>query len=395
MSMPEVCRHRAQLGAQQGRVLRRSYLEKRHVPAASSLLLVLALCWPAKCAAQDADHANASSSNEFATMATTDGPPGLFTVESGDVLAKGTLLASLFSNKFSRAPGGVTILNNGFTVAVGVTKHIMLYGNFEPDVHMHVDLPSQLSLWWAKESPGTYPPYEGAFASPAAPDYPALPPGNNPVYVEDYPFAAFQSTDRSPVTLGIKANFWSDDRGDPVSVSLRNDFILPTRTSLYELTNYGPQTGTYADTVSVAISRHLKRWHGILLAVNIGYNLPRDPWIATELSHHVAIEEQDVIALAGRQLFGGGVDFLTTRRVQLLMEFNNVFFQESKVWGEDGNATQDWTHDPRNPVDGIWGVRFYATKTLGIELGYRYMINLYHMPDRNGFVINVGKSFHL
>jgi outer membrane protein OmpA-like peptidoglycan-associated protein len=65
-----------------------------------------------------------------------------------------------------------------------------------------------------------------------------------------------------------------------------------------------------------------------------------------------------------------------------MSEYNAVIFVSS--------ATPNNSFGPRDPVDGIWGVRLYPFRKLYIDAGYRYMLNLSNAEDRNGFVIKVG-----
>ena len=51
-----------------------------------------------------------------------------------------------------------------------------------------------------------------------------------------------------------------------------------------------------------------------------------------------------------------------------MSEYNGLVFT--------GAATPDTTFGARNPVDGVWGARFYILPQLLIDAGYRYMLNL-------------------
>lgn len=44
-----------------------------------------------------------------------------------------------------------------------------------------------------------------------------------------------------------------------------------------------------------------------------------------------------------------------------------------------------------NPVDGVWGARWYFLNTAALDVAYRYMLNLHQLNDRSGFTIKVSK----
>ena len=320
------------------------------------------------------------SSISVAPVPATTGGPGLFTVETAETLPKGVFTTSAYLNKFSRAPGSVTVLSAGFSLAAGLTKKITVFAQFEPYRYLNIGEPSQLSL----RQPAGCP--HDVFKAPI---YCGLNPGplhnswKGPAagYVQDYPFAAFNNSDWGPVTLGFKVNFWSETRGDPLSVSLRTSFIIPTNSAKAELDKSGAQSGALNYSFSLGLSKSFRR--GIVLANNVTYVVTRNPQ-----SHG-----QTLLTPGDEMIFGQGFIFFAQHRLQLLTEYTAVFTQEGHAFGVVGIDTENTSVGPSTPVDGVWGVRWYCRKSAALDVGYRYMLNLRQVQDRSGFVFKISKSF--
>lgn len=316
----------------------------------------------------------------FAPAPTTAGTPGLFNVETAESLPKRTLTVAAYANKFSRAPGSVTALGTGFNVAAGLTNKITVFAQFEPYRHLHIGIPSELSL---RQPAGC------AHNVFQAPIYCGLNPGplhntwHGPAagYVADFPFAAFNNSDWGPVTLGLKANFWSETRGDPLSVSMRASFVIPTESAAAELAKFGAQAGALNYSFTLALSRTLNR--EIVLANNITYLVTRNP----------QAHGQTLLTPGDQIIFGQGFIFRAQHRLQFLSEYTGVLGQEGHGFGLIGIDTENTSQGPSDPVDGVWGLRWYFAKSAAIDVGYRYMLNLSQVHDRSGFTIKLGKSF--
>ncbi|HET7209041.1 MAG TPA: hypothetical protein VFI95_20865 [Terriglobales bacterium] len=333
---------------------------------------------------KDAEPRRAAKSEEiplvFAPAPTTAGTPGLFNVETAESLPKRTLTVAAYANKFSRAPGSVTALGTGFNVAAGLTNKITVFAQFEPYRHLHIGIPSELSL---RQPAGC------AHNVFQAPIYCGLNPGplhntwHGPAagYVADFPFAAFNNSDWGPVTLGLKANFWSETRGDPLSVSMRASFVIPTESAAAELAKFGAQAGALNYSFTLALSRTLNR--EIVLANNITYLVTRNP----------QAHGQTLLTPGDQIIFGQGFIFRAQHRLQFLSEYTGVLGQEGHGFGLIGIDTENTSQGPSDPVDGVWGLRWYFAKSAAIDVGYRYMLNLSQVHDRSGFTIKLGKSF--
>jgi len=201
--------------------------------------------------------------------------------------------------------------------------------------------------------------------------YRVLGAGQTPGYVEDYPFAAHNGGGVGPVTIGVKFGLLSERSGAPVSLSVRNDFIIPTVTGLGPLLVNGTQTGQFNDQIGVALS---KNWNGqLILTGDYGFRFTKNPSFA-------GVQSMDQ---ANQSIVGVGFVAFPQKRIQLMTEYTVVLFS--------GGTAND-SFGARDPVDGVWGVRLYPQTSIAVDLGYRYMLNLSNAEDRSGFVIKIGAT---
>lgn len=294
---------------------------------------------------------------------TTSGTLGLFTLESGEMLESGWSM-SAYGNRFTRMPGSVVVSNYGLTVGWGFRKRVNFYTGFQPEVATQIGSPGELSL--------RTPPDVIAFPQFQNTIYRSLGPGGHPGYVEDFPFASRNDSGPGNVTVGVKFGLLSEDAGARLSVSIRNDFIIPTRTTLMSLLGNGTQTGEFDDMIVVAASRNF--FNLVTVVGNFGYMLTRDPRAGGARD----LRQADQLHI------GSGLILFPAKRIQFLNEYNGIVFA--------GAATPNTTFGARDPVDGIWGLRVYIIPQAAVDIGYRYMLNLSNATDRKGFVIKLGIS---
>jgi hypothetical protein len=329
--------------------------------------------WPAEQASdKKPDQKNGGSSEyrpapKFTPMLATTGTIGLFTVETGDTLPKGGFAISGYGNKFGRMPGSVTVFQIGVDLSYGITDRINFYGSFVPYGHTHIGNPTQLSL---SSFFSGLPLYPGTI-------FPTLTPlgVGTPGYVEDFPFAASNNGGVGNITLGLKLGFLSERRGDPVSLSVRNDVVISTRTRLEQLLANGTQASPLSDLVSIALS---KQWSNVITAtLNTGFMFTKD-----------AVDSgQTLVHMADQFRAGAGFIMFPESRIQPMSEYSAVMFTTS------GNSfTPDTVFGARDPVDSVWGVRIYPWKNIAFDAGYRYMLNLKGADDRHGFVFKIGAA---
>jgi outer membrane protein OmpA-like peptidoglycan-associated protein len=309
---------------------------------------------------------------KFTPILATTGTLGLFTLETADTLPKHGFTFSAFGNKFGRMPGSVTILELGVDLSYGITDTLNVYAAFDPYGHVHVGCPGQLSL---RSIPlNTCAPVSTGIPVPNT-FFPAVP-GSAPGYVEDYPFAANNTGGIGNLTLGLKYALMSERHGAPVSFSVRNDLVISTRTDENKLLANGTQSSPLSDMVSLAVS---KQWSNVITATfNFGYMFVRAPR-----------DSQTNILLAMPDQVRTGVGFLMfpESRFQPMVEYSGVVFVSAPATPPDN------TFGARDPIDGVWGLRMYPWKNIGIDLGYRRMLNLRDLNDRSGFVIKIGTAY--
>lgn len=323
--------------------------------------------------AQRAGASAKSSNNDFRAapqytpMLATTGTIGLFTVETADTLPKGGFAFSAYGNKFGRMPGSVTIFQLGMAFSYGITDQFNVYASFVPYGHTHIGNGGQLSL--APQNIANQPYPNSIFHRLCA----ICAPG----YVEDFPFAANNSGGLGNVTLGLKYAFFSERHGDPVSLSVRNDFILATDVGLTRLLGNGTQSSPFADLISVALS---KQWGNVITATfNSGFEFIRNPRDNNG---------NPIVQMADQFRTGAGFILFPEGRFQPMTEYTAVVFTNNNF-----AHTPNTTFGARDPVDGVWGLRMYPWRNLAIDVGYRYMLNLKNLNDRSGFVVKIGTAY--
>ncbi len=314
-------------------------------------------------------------------MPATTGGLGLFTVESGETLPKGGYAFSSFANKFSRAPGSVTVLELGTDFSVGVRDWLTLYVQMNPHRHVHIGNASQLSLD-TPVSPA-FQQFDSTFYRSLRPCAPPSVPCTAPAYVEDFPFVSGNGGGFGEVHVGAKFGLLSERRGSPVSFSIRGEVLIPTRTGFNDLLNNETQTGKTNFLFGAALSKHV--WgNSILATANWSYEFTQDPSV-TALNTTTGATQNLHVGMADQMLVGAGLILFPERRLQFMTEYTGLIFV--------GTHTPNTSFGARDPVDSVTGIRVYPTKWLGIDLGYRSMLNLTQVNDRNGFVIKVGTVY--
>jgi outer membrane protein OmpA-like peptidoglycan-associated protein len=311
----------------------------------------------------------------FTPMLTTTGTIGLFTLETAETLPKRGFAFSAYANKFGRMPGSVTVLEFGIDASYGITDNLNVYASFDPYGHVHVGCPAQLSLRSIPLNTTSCAPLMTGLNSGVNPLYPVTL-GSAPGWVEDYPFASNNNGGIGDITLGVKYAFLSQRHGDPFGLSVRNDLIIASRTDEIKLLNNGTEGSPLSDMVSLALS---KQWTDFLtVTFNFGYKFVRAP---RDITGEPLIDMPDQLRTGiGFQLYPG-------RRFQPMMEYSGVVFASAP--GTPPNNS----FGARDPVDGIWGLRMYPWKFLAFDVGYRRMLNLRDLNDRNGFVIKIGTAY--
>jgi hypothetical protein len=161
---------------------------------------------------------------------------------------------------------------------------------------------------------------------------------------------------------------------------MRFSLLIPTETSATELAKFGLQTGTLNYSFTLGLSKTV--WREVVLANNVTYLVTRNPHIGT----------QTLMTPGDEIIFGQGFIVRAQHRLQFLMEYTGILPQEGHGFGLIGIDTENTSQGPSDAVDGVWGVRWYLTKTTALDVGYRYMLNLPQLHDRSGFNIKISKT---
>ena len=310
---------------------------------------------------------------KFTPMLATTGTLGFFTLETADTLPKHGFAFSAFGNKFGRMPGSVTLFQVGIDASYGITDNLNVYATFDPYSHVHVGCPGQLSLRSIPLAGACAP---VAFGSSTPGSFFPVVAGSAPGYVEDYPFAANNTGGIGNITLGVKYALMNQREGAHVGLSLRNDLIISTKTDVNKLLANGTQGSPLSDLVSIAVSR---QWGNILTGTfNFGYMFVRAP--RDNNDNHL-------FDMANQLKTGAGILLFPESRFQPMMEYSAIVFDSAP------NSPDNTTLGARDPIDGIWGLRMYLNKNIGVDLGYRYMLNLRNSSDRSGFVVKIGTAY--
>src|SRR3984893_7840300 len=308
--------------------------------------------------------------HKWVPMPALDGTPGLFTLGTGETLPKGGFDIVAGVNKISRMPGDITVLQVVPSFGVGLTNWFTVFFSMDADEHIHVDQPSLLSL---NSTNGLQ--YRNTIYSPFLPcsDPIACP----PAFVEDYPFASHNGGGVGEIDLGFKIGLLSESRGKPISLSLRNDFYIPTQTGFSTLLSNQVQSGQFNYGIGLEASKMLFH-HSILATVNWAYRFERKADYTVVFS---GTPVPSVLKVADQMPIGAGLLIFPEKRFQIITEYDGLIYV--------GKPIQNTSFGARDPVDSVMGFRLYALKNLALDVGYRYNLNLTNHQDRNGFVVKI------
>jgi len=311
-----------------------------------------------------------SEQPNFTPMPALDGNPGLFTLETGETLPKHGWSLGVGLNKFSRMPGDITSLQLVPSVGYGINHWLSIFFQINSWDYIHVGEPSLLSLASVNAA---NPQYKNTIYNSIIPST-----GFPPAYVEDAPFASHNGSGVGEMDLGFKIGLLSERRGKPISLSIRNDFYLPTKTGLTDLLANQVQYGKFNYGVGLEASKTF--FHGgITATANWSYRFTRNSSYTETIG---GVPQTVVLSLADQMQVGAGLLIFPTKRFQIMTEYDGTVYI--------GKGIQNTTFGARDPVDNIIGFRLYAWKWAALDMGYRYSLDLTNHRDRNGFIIKVG-----
>src|SRR6202041_3416011 len=315
-----------------------------------------------------------SEQPNFTPMPALDGNPGLFTLETGETLPKHGWSLGVGLNKYSRMPGDITSLQVIPSVGYGINHWLSIFFQINSYDYVHVGVPSQLSLAPVNAA---NPQYQNTIYNSIIPST-----GFPPAYVEDMPFASHTGTGVGEIDLGFKIGLLSERRGKPISLSIRNDFYIPTQTGFSSLISNQVQYGKFNYGIGVEASKTILH-HSITATANWAYRFTRDSTFNNVTVGGVT--GTAVLNLADQMQVGAGMLIFPEKRFQIITEYDATIFL--------GGGIKNTTVGARDPVDSLTGFRLYAWKWAALDLGYRYSLDLTGHRDRNGFVIKVGTAF--
>jgi outer membrane protein OmpA-like peptidoglycan-associated protein len=320
---------------------------------------------------------------KYVPMPALDGNPGLFTLETGETLPPGAVDLSIGVNKFSRMPGNITVLQTVPGFGMGFNRWFSVFFQVDADEHIHEDQPSQLSLSNATLG---FPQYRNTI-------YRSILPGTGiaPAYVEDYPFASHNGGGVGELDLGFKIGLLSEKRGKPFSLSIRNDFFIPTQSGLSDLLRNEVQYGRFNYGIGLEASKTILH-NSLLVTLNWSYryrpgekfstidllNLPGPPTAPTPISPAVLNLSDEIGVGAGMLVFPG-------KRLQIITEYTGLIYVRSGI--------QNTTFGGRDPVDTTTGIRIYPIRRIALDVGYRYSLSLLNHQDRNGFIVKLAGAY--
>jgi len=321
----------------------------------------------ARAADEDSEQPN------FTPMPALDGNPGLFTLETGETLPKHGWSLGIGLNKFSRMPGDITSLQLIPSAGYGINRWFSVFFQINSYDYIHVGEPTLLSLAPVTATNPANPQFQNTIYKSIIPSS-----GFPPAYVEDIPFASHNGSGVGEIDLGFKIGLLSERRGKPISLSIRNDFYLPTKTGLTDLLANQVQYGKFNYGIGLEASKTFLHG-GITATANWSYRFTRDSSYSVNVG---GTPETVVLNLADQMQVGAGFLIFPTKRFQIMTEYDGTVYI--------GKGIQNTTFGARDPVDNIIGFRLYAWKWAAMDVGYRYSLDLTNHRDRNGFVIKVG-----
>ncbi len=198
-------------------------------------------------------------------------------------------------NKFSRMPGDITSLQLIPSIGYGVSHWFSIFFQMNAYDYIHVGAPSLLSL---SSASAANPQYQNTIYKSIIPSS-----GFPPAYVEDAPFASHNGSGVGELDFGFKIGLLSERRGRPISLSIRNDFYIPTQTGLSSLLSDQVQYGKFNYGVGLEASKTFLHG-GILATANWSYRFTRSSSFTESIG---GTPQTVVLNLADQMQVGAGL----------------------------------------------------------------------------------------
>ena len=247
---------------------------------------------------------------EWVPMPAVSGNPGMFTVETGETLPRGGFAFTAGANKFSRDPGNITVISYGWAFAAGITDHISAFVNFDAYNHVHVGRPDLLSL--SSNTIGN-PQFGNTIYRTIVPL-----PGARRLTWKIFLLRRRAAGEWAKWTWDSRSIWFPKSAAGRFSFSIKNDFYIPTQTSLGDLLSNGSQNGNFNYGIGAELSKSI--FHGgIVAALNGEYRLTLDPSFSVG-------GVNPKCAARGSDSLGAGFLFFPQKRFQIISEYNAVIY---------------------------------------------------------------------
>jgi outer membrane protein OmpA-like peptidoglycan-associated protein len=273
--------------------------------------------------------------------ATLDGTSGLFKAWDAESLRQGETNFTIGWDQYQRDPGELTIGKLPIGAAVGLSDRFELFGKVDIQRRITAD-----SIGYYRLLPGELP-------------EPAATPNGFRFFNHDAPFMDVpESMGFSDILLGLKFNAYSERRGDPLSVAITGFGTIPGQRDTVGL-NKGLSSGAYKGGFALLVSKTAAE--AMRVHFNLGYNWVTDP----------EVENTRLVGLEDEIIYRVGAEFPANTPYRVIAEMNGARI------GHYGSGPL--TENPRNPIDLIFGMRFYPKEWMTFGAGYQ--VSTDHVDD--------------
>ena len=274
--------------------------------------------------------------------ATLDGTTGLFKSYDAETLLQGEMNFSLGVDQYNRDPNKLVIRDYPVSFSIGLLDRVEFYASWIWQRHIDSN-----DIAYYRLLPGEAPrPAQtrlGVTSFTQAAPFIDVPRANGP----------------SDLMLGVKFNFLSERKGNPLGLGLAVFTQMPLGESNVRM-NRGLTAGTNSGGFVMLLSKRAGKIAQVHF--NTGVNWVGNPdWY-----------EQTLADLQNEFIWRGGAAFPAYGHVQIIGEVSGTTY-----WG-----TRTMGLNPRAAVDVIGGVRFYPAKWITVGAGYQATIN--HVKEDPG-----------
>ncbi|HSW38966.1 MAG TPA: Ig-like domain-containing protein, partial [Acidobacteriota bacterium] len=280
--------------------------------------------------------------------ASFDGTSGLFKAWDAETLKQWETNFTFGYDQLNRDPGQLRIGRLPVGVAVGITDRFEIFASM--DVHKRINA-------------GNIVPY-ALNLEVLQPLRPAGTPAQNPYFTQAAPFIGVnESSGRGDARFGVKLNFLSERKGNPLSMAISGFGTIPGHRANPGL-RHGLSSGAYQGGFALLMSKtagNVARLH-----FNVGNNFYGDP-------------KGINVTLQNEFIYRGGAEFMPNRPYRLIAELSGIAYHGDRTAGLN----------PKNPMDLILGMRVYPAEW--VSLGAGYQASFRHVDvmgaDTHGFVV--------